>query len=371
VHLRLRNDSPSFHPVHPLIREFGPRVLHHAKGRGPPISTSFPDPLRDEGFADQSKPITLPDDTAAEPEVSPEENLISFADTTDLYESDIDLDTKCTTGLCLNEIDTKESPNQSTDGLIVANSLPNPELQLPAHAPAASLVGENPQVASAGETRAGSQYSGFDISLSDLEEKFESTWQEDSQPPYVSTVQPESEPPAPALYEESVEGIERGQASHEFDLTLTDLEVRQQSTWYDSPTDAPAEKSTTSPTDVESGVNEDHKSRLDSQVTSFSQQASTQSPGIQGAANLHEAIDNYWVSRRIKLRPDGLEELQLRQSGALAWDLRWDPEDYIWALDGVGYFDNIWNFEGFFESMVGEAEDRCYEALHWSEYQDE
>jgi hypothetical protein len=34
VHLHLRNDSPSFHPVHPLIRAFGPRDLHHAKGRG-------------------------------------------------------------------------------------------------------------------------------------------------------------------------------------------------------------------------------------------------------------------------------------------------------------------------------------------------
>jgi hypothetical protein len=34
VQLRLRNDSPSFHPVHPLIRAIGPRVLHHAKGRG-------------------------------------------------------------------------------------------------------------------------------------------------------------------------------------------------------------------------------------------------------------------------------------------------------------------------------------------------
>ena len=34
MHLHLRNDSPSFHPVHPLIRAFGPRVLHHAKGRG-------------------------------------------------------------------------------------------------------------------------------------------------------------------------------------------------------------------------------------------------------------------------------------------------------------------------------------------------
>jgi len=32
--LRLRNDSPSFHPVHPLIRAFGSRDLHHAKGRG-------------------------------------------------------------------------------------------------------------------------------------------------------------------------------------------------------------------------------------------------------------------------------------------------------------------------------------------------
>ncbi|MCS5694338.1 type II toxin-antitoxin system PemK/MazF family toxin [Cyanobium sp. FGCU-6] len=30
----LRNDRPSFHPVHSLIREIGPRYLHHAKGRG-------------------------------------------------------------------------------------------------------------------------------------------------------------------------------------------------------------------------------------------------------------------------------------------------------------------------------------------------
>jgi hypothetical protein len=34
VHLHLRNDSPSFHPVHALIRAFGPRVLHQAKGNG-------------------------------------------------------------------------------------------------------------------------------------------------------------------------------------------------------------------------------------------------------------------------------------------------------------------------------------------------
>lgn len=32
--MRLRNDSQSFHPVYPLIRAFGPRHLHHAKGRG-------------------------------------------------------------------------------------------------------------------------------------------------------------------------------------------------------------------------------------------------------------------------------------------------------------------------------------------------
>jgi hypothetical protein len=35
ANLHLRNDSPPFHPVHPLIRAFGPQVLHHAKGRGP------------------------------------------------------------------------------------------------------------------------------------------------------------------------------------------------------------------------------------------------------------------------------------------------------------------------------------------------
>ena len=34
MHLRLPDDSPSFQPVHPRIRAFGPRVLHHAEGRG-------------------------------------------------------------------------------------------------------------------------------------------------------------------------------------------------------------------------------------------------------------------------------------------------------------------------------------------------
>ncbi len=30
----LGNDSPSFHPVHSLIRAVGPPDLHHPKGRG-------------------------------------------------------------------------------------------------------------------------------------------------------------------------------------------------------------------------------------------------------------------------------------------------------------------------------------------------
>jgi hypothetical protein len=33
VHLRLRSDSPSLDSVHPLTRAFGPRLLHHGKGR--------------------------------------------------------------------------------------------------------------------------------------------------------------------------------------------------------------------------------------------------------------------------------------------------------------------------------------------------
>ena len=33
MHKSLWNDSSSFHPVHPLIRAFGTRILHHAKGR--------------------------------------------------------------------------------------------------------------------------------------------------------------------------------------------------------------------------------------------------------------------------------------------------------------------------------------------------
>jgi hypothetical protein len=44
VHLLLRNDSPSFHPVHSLIRAFGPRDLHHAKGRGHALA-QMPRPL--------------------------------------------------------------------------------------------------------------------------------------------------------------------------------------------------------------------------------------------------------------------------------------------------------------------------------------
>ena len=335
----------------------------------PPTSTSLPNLVRDEGFADHSQPIGRSDDSSDGPEVSPEEDWISFADINEVFESNISLDTNFTTGPGLNEIHDEESPVQSTAELDVANPFRISEPLPPIHASTVSLVRENPQVASAGETSAGSQYSGFDISLSDLEQKSETTWQEDSQPTYDSTVQSESEPPSLLLYEEAVEEIERAQASHKFDLDLADLEVRQQSTWQVSPREAPGDKSTTSPTNIGSGDKEDCKSRIDQQVNSLAQQGSILRPVIQGAATLHEALDDYSLFRRIKLRPDGLEELNLRQSGALAWDLRWDPEDYIWALDGVGYFDNIWNVEGFFESMVGEAEDRYYEAIYWSEYQ--
>ena len=40
MHLRLQSDSLSFHPVHTQIRAFGPRDLHHAKGRGQSVSFS-------------------------------------------------------------------------------------------------------------------------------------------------------------------------------------------------------------------------------------------------------------------------------------------------------------------------------------------
>jgi hypothetical protein len=35
VQRHLRKDSSSLYPFHPLIRAFGPRDLHHAKGLGP------------------------------------------------------------------------------------------------------------------------------------------------------------------------------------------------------------------------------------------------------------------------------------------------------------------------------------------------
>lgn len=337
----------------------------------PPTSGLCPDPLREKSSADQSQIIAQPDDSAAEPETSPEEDWISFAETTDLVESDIYLDTTCTTGPELNEIDSEESHLLPTDGLNDANVLLNPGSELPADTPAAALAGGNPQVASVGEASLGREYSGFDISLSDLETRSESTWQEVSEPPYASTVQPDSKPFGQALFQEAVQEIERGQASLEFDLAFTDLKDRQQSTWYDPSKTSPTEESTTSPNNFPPCVNEGPKSRNSPRETSFSQQASTANPGIQGASRPQEAPDDYWVFRRIKLRPDGLEELQLRESGALAWDPHCDHEDYIWALDGVGYFDNIWNVEGFFESMVGEAEDRYYEALYWSENQGE
>jgi len=336
----------------------------------PPTSGPFADPLREKPSADQSQTVVQPDESAAESEASPEVHWISFAETTDLFESDIYLDTTCITGPEHNEMESGERPLLSTDGLNDNNDLLNPGPELPAYTPAAALVGENPQVASEGKASLGREYSGFDISLSDLETRSESTWQEDSEPFYASTVQQESEPQGQALFQEAVQEIERAQTSLEFDLALTDLGDRQQSTWDHPSKASPAEESTTSLISFSPYLNEDSKSKTTPQGASFSQHASTSNSGSQGERRPQEAPDDYWEFQRIKLRPNGLVELQLRQSGILAWDLRWDPEDYIWALDGVGYFDNIWNVEGFFESMVGEAEDCFYEPLYWSEYQD-
>lgn len=142
----------------------------------PPRFTSLPDLLRDDGFADYSQPTGRCDDILDEPEVTPEEDWISFADTNELFESNISLDTNPTTGPGLNQINTEESPVQSTAELDVASGLRDSEPLLPIHASTASLIEENSQVASASETSVGSQYSDFDISLSDLEEKFEATW---------------------------------------------------------------------------------------------------------------------------------------------------------------------------------------------------
>ena len=326
-------------------------------------TTAFlPQRLQDEGFTEQSQPIAQPDDGKGENEVSSEKYWLSFEDSSDSFQSDISLDTKHPTDPGLDEIGTDESPVQYSDWQNVANASLVSAIQLPIDNQAASPVGESPQHGYAGETSAESQYLGFDISLCDLEEKSESTWQEDPQP-YVSLVQPIAE-----RADLELECIEPGQASNEFDIAFADLAVRQQSTWHESRNETPAQKSTTPLTNIESDTSDDHKSKPISQANSSSQQGSTTSAGIQGAASLHEAPDDYWVFRRINLRPDGLEELQLRQSGALAWDFPCDPEDYIWALDGVGYFDNIWNVEGFFESMIGEAEDRYCEALYWFEY---
>lgn len=322
---------------------------------GLPAYTSLLDLRRDDGFADQPQSTDRCDGILDEPELSPGEAWISFADANELSNSNITLDIDPTSDPSLNEVHTEDSPVRSTAELDIACDF--------FHSKPLS------QVASASKTSVGSQYLGFDISLSDLEEKSESTWQ-DSQPIYGSTIQSQPESPGLPRYEESVEEIERAQASHKSDLDLANLEVSQQSTWQDSPREAPADKLTTSPTNIRRDDNQNRKPRIDSQLNSTAQQGSILELGIQGAVSLHETLDDYSSFRIIKLRPDGLEELQLRQSGILAWNLRWDPEDYIWALDGVGYFDNIWNVEGFFDSMVGEAEDRCYESLYWTEYQD-
>ena len=50
MHQHLWNDSSSFHPVHPLIRAFGPKVLHHAKGHCPSTAwVTIDDTLHKDG----------------------------------------------------------------------------------------------------------------------------------------------------------------------------------------------------------------------------------------------------------------------------------------------------------------------------------
>lgn len=331
-------------------------------------STSLLEFPRNKGPADPSQSIAKADDDLNEPEASPQKAHTSFADANSLFESEFPLDTNCATGSAANELHAEESFFQSTDELNIGSTLPSSEPLLPIHAPAAPLVRENPQTIPVNDRSAGSQYLCFDISLSDLEEKFESTWEAHSHPPYGTTIQRESEPPDIPLYEKTIEEIERAQAPHEFDLDLADLEVGQLNR-HDSPRISAAEKPSTSSTNIESGGNKDHKPSLEPKLSSFAQQGSIYGPNIQNTTSFHDAFDDYSGFHRIKLRPDGLEELKLRQSGALRWDTRWDPEDYIWALDGVGYFDNIWNVEGFFESMVDRVQDRRLESLYWHECQ--
>lgn len=295
-----------------------------------------------------------------------DENWTSFDDSSDLFQSDISLETNCPAGLGLDEIDSDESPAQCSDSQTVANASLISDLHLPIDSEAASPSGDNAQVPYAVGACAQTQHLRFDISLHDLEKKSEATWQEGVKP-YFSAVQPVVEFEDLEHHEEALDGIGPGQLSHEFDIGLADLEVRQQSTWQEPQNKISTEKPTTSPTNFESSVADIYKSKLDSQADWRSQQVSTRNAGIQGAQSPPEVPDDYWEFPRIKLRPDDLLELKLRQSGSLAWGLRCDPEDYIWALDGVGYFDNIWNVEGFFESMVDEAQDRYCEAIYWSE----
>ena len=328
----------------------------------PSIPELLPEPL----FTENSQPITQPDDDAGEPGDLADENWISFEDSSDLVQSEISLETNCPTGLGLDEIDSDESPAQCSDCRIVANASLISDLHPPIDSEAASLSGDNTQVPYAAGACAQTQHLRFDISLHDLEKKSEATWQEEFKP-YFSAVQPVVEFEDLEHHEEVLDGVGPGQLSHEFDMGLADLEVRQQSTWYEPQNEIFTEKPTTSPTNFKSGVADIHKSKLDSQADLGSQQVSTRSAGIQGGQRLPEVPHDYWEFTRIKLRPDDLLELKLRQSGALTWGLCCDPEDYIWALDGVGYFDNIWNVEGFFESMVDEAQDRYCEAIYWSE----
>ena len=328
----------------------------------PSIPELLPEPL----FTENSQPITQPDDDASEPGVLADENWILFEDSSDLIQSDISLETNCSTGLGLDEIDSDESPAQCSDSRTINKASLISDLHLPIDSEAASPSGDNAQVPYAAGAYAQTQHLDFDISLNDLEKKSEATWQEGFKP-YFSAAQPVIAFEDMEHHKEALYVFGPVQLSHEFDMGLADLEVRQQSTWYEPQNEIFTEKPNTSPINYGSSDADIYKSKLDSQANLLSQQVSPRNADIQGEQSPPDVPDDYWELHRIKLRPDDLLELKLRQSGALAWSLRCDPEDYIWALDGVGYFDNIWNVEGFFESMVDEAQDRYCEALYWSE----
>lgn len=330
------------------------------------ILAVLPGSPRDEGSTEESQPIIKSNIKAGERGVLADENWIPLKESTDSFHSDISLEANCPTGPGLDEIVADERPSQFSDRQSVTRSSPTSKSQLPVDSEtSASLVGEDRDLSASGAC-AQTQHLEFDISLRDLEEKSKSTWQEGFHA-YISPVQSQFKHEDLEHHEEVHESTGHGQDSHLFDIGLNDLEIRQQSTWHESQNSIRAEKTTPSLSNRETGLGEIHELKLDSRVESDTQYVSKRSAGIQAEESPLEVTDEYWEVPRSNLRPYGLEELQLRESGALTRSHYYDPEDYIWALDGAGYFDNIWNIEGFFESMVDEIQDRHHDALYWAE----